>query len=66
MSKVYKLRRAKNEIGDVGGHIWGRRAQRFLRDMRMLGADNEVIADLAYEILEAVNRPKMRGGKGAA
>lgn len=55
MKNVERLSPAKDELKE-SDHPWNRRAQRFLRDMRMLGADNDVVAELCYDILDAVNR----------
>jgi hypothetical protein len=38
-------------------HVGNRRAQRFLRDMRMLGANSAVISELLRDLLYVVENP---------
>jgi hypothetical protein len=51
MSDVFKLKRARDEYQKSFDHVWTRRTTRYLRDMRMLGADNDVLAELFRDLL---------------
>ena len=53
MSNVQWLVMAKDEY-QAFDHPWNRRATRFLRDLRMLGANSGVIAELLRELLASV------------
>ena len=53
MNNVRRLVSAEDEYQTLD-HVWNRRAQRFLRDMRMLGADTSVIAELLRDLLGVV------------
>ena len=58
MSNVERLVVAKDEY-QAFDHPWNRRATRFLRDLRMLGANSDEIAELLRELLDIVE-PKHR------
>ena len=62
MSNVTRLVSAKDEYLTFD-HPWNRRATRFLRDLRMLGANSDVIAELLRELLDCVE-PKHRRLEG--
>ena len=53
MSNVTRLVSAEDEYVTFD-HPWNRRATRFLRDLRMLGANTDVIAELLRELLHCV------------
>ena len=54
MTNVQRLVPAEDEYRTLD-HVWNRRAQRFLRDMRMLGAESPVIAELLRDLLWVVD-----------
>ena len=58
MSNVRRLTLARDEYQSFD-HPWNRRATRFLRDLRMLGAGSDVIAELLRELLNTVE-PRQR------
>ena len=59
MSNVTRLQPLQAEYAPNSDHPWTRRASRFFRDMWMLGADADVIAELLHQMLEVVE-PKRR------
>ena len=54
MSNVRRLVAAADEPMRFNTGEWDRRAQRFLRDLRMLGLGNAEIAEMLRELLEHV------------
>ena len=61
MNNVQRLVAAKDEYRGLD-YVCDRRAQRFLRDLRMLGVDSSVIAELLRELLRVVEAPANRNG----
>ncbi len=61
MNNVRRLVPAEDEYQALD-HVWNRRAQRFLRDMRMLGAESPVIAELLRDLLLVVDGKRQRTG----
>ena len=59
MSNVTRLQPVQAEYAPTSDHPWTGRASRFSRDMWMLGADADVIAELLHQMLEVVE-PKRR------
>ncbi|HET7446825.1 MAG TPA: hypothetical protein VFJ49_02735 [Methyloceanibacter sp.] len=54
MSNVYRVEFAEDQTLGFGDHPWNRRAERFLRDLRMTGAPSDVIAELLHNLLDIV------------
>jgi len=55
MSDIYSLKTVEHvPVGMADDHVWTRRAERFLRGMRMMRAPSDVIAELLYDLLDII------------
>jgi hypothetical protein len=67
MSNVRRLMPADDERMPFNTGEWDRRAQRFLRDLRMLGLGSPEIAEMLRDLLSVVEgKYPSRDPKGAA
>ena len=64
MSTLIKLKPARDELKPLDwDYALLNRSQRYLRDMRMLGATSNMIADFLHEMLDIVEpRHRRQGG----